>query len=81
MGGPWGNMRSGDLEQVELVFGHFPFQSPMIRNASHSKQTSAHDLWEKKETCSTGESAQKKDQGSRDGDGETETQQRNWRRR
>lgn len=33
------------------------------------------------ETCSIGESAQKKDQGSRDGDGETETQQRNWRRR
>lgn len=81
MRGPWGSTRSGDLEQGELVFGHFPFQSLTIRNAGHSKQTPAHALWETMETCSIGESAQKKDQGSREGDGETETQQRNWRRR
>lgn len=81
MGGPWGSMRSGDLEQVELVFGHFPFQSPTIRNAGHRKQTPAHDLWGKMETCSIGESAQKKDQGSRDGDGETKPSRETRRRR
>lgn len=36
VGSPWGCMRSGVFEKVELVFYHFPFQSPQIRNVGHS---------------------------------------------
>lgn len=75
-------MRSGVSETAALVFCHSPFRGPTIRNVGHSKQTAAaRALLEKMATYSIGESGQKKDQGSRDGGGETDTQQRNWRKR